>query len=76
MKKQLFVFLLLVSLITTTAFAYFNPLLPDANNTVATEVATEEEEAIHCTVRVDGKIAAECWFCNCRKLYDSVMQHH
>ena len=72
MKKQLFVFLLLLSLVTTTAFAYFNPVLPPVDDTMATEEVATEEEAFHCIVYKDGVVAAECWICNCRKLYDTV----
>ncbi|MEM6297739.1 MAG: hypothetical protein AAF740_03520 [Bacteroidota bacterium] len=72
---QVFIIMLLAA---STAFA--NPITDkdkDKKNpktTEATVETTEEEgeEGIHCIVYKDGEQVAECWLCNCGKLYKAV----
>lgn len=84
MKKHfpLFAFF---ALFATAAFAGSNPVsqpqiaieFQDAGFVSATEENGNAEEALHCAVRNSaGQIVAECWLCNCNKLYEAVYGPH
>jgi hypothetical protein len=80
MKKHFFLFAFF-ALFATAAFAGSNPIIqplagiedPVAEFVSATTSLGVEEEAIHCRVfNQAGQIVAECWLCNCNKLYETV----
>lgn len=79
MKKQVILFVMLAS-VATSAFAGLNPIIKNAKapkateTTVKPEVKGEEEDALHCVVYSNetNRKAAECWFCNCAELYESI----
>lgn len=79
MKKQFFVFVLFLSLVSGASASI---VVPEERAVVTTDITVpatveaepgDKPEAIYCTVYNDqGYIAATCWFCDCGALWDRV----
>jgi hypothetical protein len=75
MKKLLFMFsMLFVFALAGMAFTTGDMEVVNAEEVVSLVEESEvsvEEEALYCKV-TNGDVEVECWFCNCRKLADSL----